>query len=273
MTAMGNALFATQIALSREQKLTDLGGVIAAAAHELGTPLATIKLTAGELVEDLSQYPELKDDAELIRQEANRCRDILHSMGRVGKDDLHLRNAPLSEVLREAAEPHIERGKIINSAIIGDLDPADQPLIYRHPEIIHGLRNMIQNAVDFARTAIWVDYSWDSESIIIRISDDGNGYPEHMLNRIGDPFVRSTKHRQDRNQRPGYKGMGLGLFIAKTLLERTGASLKFANGANAETGPTKSSERSGAIVQIIWDRAKIEHITQELGPNIMINHY
>ena len=77
-------------------------------------------------------------------------------------------------------------GKIVNSAIIGDLDPADQPKIYRHPEIIHGLRNMIQNAVDFANSAIWVDYSWDDENIIIRISDDGRGYPEHMLNRIGD---------------------------------------------------------------------------------------
>ena len=103
VTAMGDALFATQIALSQEQKLTDLGGVIAAAFYELGTPLATIKLTAGELVEDLSHDPDLKEDAELIRQEANRCRDILHSMGQAGKDDLHLRNAPLSEVLREAA--------------------------------------------------------------------------------------------------------------------------------------------------------------------------
>ena len=273
MATMGDALFATQIALSREQKLTDLGGVIAAAAHELGTPLATIKLTAGELVEDLSDDPDLKEDAELIRQEANRCRDILHSMGRVGKDDLHLRNAPLSEVLREAAEPHVERGKIVNSAIIGDLDPADQPKIYRHPEIIHGLRNMIQNAVDFANSAIWVDYSWDDENITIRISDDGRGYPEHMLKRIGDPFVRSKKQGSDHNQRPGYKGMGLGLFIAKTLLERTGASLKFANGSNADSVRQKSTERSGAIVQITWERSQIEHKLKELGPNVMMDQY
>lgn len=273
MATMGDALFATQIALSREQKLTDLGGVIAATAHELGTPLATIKLTAGELVEDLGNNPDLREDAELIRQEANRCRDILHSMGRVGKDDLHLRNAPLSEVLREAAEPHADRGITIHSAVIGDLHPQEQPSIKRHPEIIHGLRNMIQNAVDFANSAIWIDYAWNSESITIRISDDGRGYPEYMLNRIGDPFVSSRKREGDRSQRPGYKGMGLGLFIAKTLLERTGASLKFANGSNSEIGKKKSAVRSGAIVQITWERSLIEHTNKELGANIKMAQY
>lgn len=94
-----------------------------------------------------------------------------------------------------------------------------------------------------------------------------------MLNRIGDPFVRSKKQVSDRNQRPGYKGMGLGLFIAKTLLERTGASLRFANGSNADTVRQKSTERSGAIVQITWERSQIEHSIQELGPNVMMDQY
>ena len=132
---------------------------------------------------------------------------------------------------------------------------------------------MIQNAVDFANSAIWVDYSWDDENITIRISDDGRGYPEHMLKRIGDPFVRSKKQGSDHNQRPGYKGMGLGLFIAKTLLERTGASLKFANGSNADSVRQKSTERSGAIVQITWERSQIEHKVKELGPNVMMDQY
>src|SRR5690606_24706378 len=94
--ALSDALLATQMALAREQKLTDLGGVIAAAAHELGTPLATIKLVSAELMDELSDQPELLADARLIREQADRCRDILHSMGRAGKDDLQLRQAPLS---------------------------------------------------------------------------------------------------------------------------------------------------------------------------------
>ena len=107
---MSQALLATQMALAREQKLTDLGGVVAAAAHELGTPLATIKLVSTELYEELAEHPQWAEDAALIRVQADRCRDILHSMGRAGKDDLHLRRAPLEAVLREAAEPHAHRG-------------------------------------------------------------------------------------------------------------------------------------------------------------------
>ncbi|MEC7259141.1 MAG: ActS/PrrB/RegB family redox-sensitive histidine kinase, partial [Pseudomonadota bacterium] len=103
--SMADAVAATQMALSREQKLTDLGGVVAAAAHELGTPLATIKLASSELIEELEDRPDLVEDARLIREQADRCRDILHSMGRAGKDDLHLRQAPLSAVVAEAAEP------------------------------------------------------------------------------------------------------------------------------------------------------------------------
>lgn len=127
--------------------------------------------------------------------------------------------------------------------------------------------------MDFANSAIWIDYAWNSESITIRISDDGRGYPEYMLNRIGDPFVSSRKREGDRSQRPGYKGMGLGLFIAKTLLERTGASLKFANGSNSEIGKKKSAVRSGAIVQITWERSLIEHTNKELGANIKMAQY
>ena len=117
---MSDALLATQMALAREQKLTDLGGVVAATAHELGTPLATIKLVSTELVEDLVGYPERQEDARLISEQADRCRDILRSMGRIGKDDLHMRHAPIGTLVREAAEPHVGRGK----TIVFDVSPA-----------------------------------------------------------------------------------------------------------------------------------------------------
>ncbi|WP_319545821.1 sensor histidine kinase RegB [Ruegeria conchae] len=255
--SMSEALSATHMALAREQKLTDLGGVVAAAAHELGTPLATIKLASSELIEELDDRPELKEDAALIREQADRCRDILRDMGRAGKDDLHLRQAPLSTVIHESAEPHINRGKQVHfeEKPVADGD-VQQPSILRKPEIIHGLRNLIQNAVDFARANVWIEAEWTSNQISVSIMDDGRGYPSHIIGRIGDPFMR--RRRADRSSRPEYEGMGLGLFIAKTLLERSGAELYFANGADPYQTLTDQQERKGAIVKVIWPRKLID---------------
>ena len=264
--AMSDALVATQMALAREQKLTDLGGVVAAAAHELGTPLATIKLVSSELAEELTGQPELLEDVELIQSQADRCRDILRSMGRAGKDDLHLRHAPLATVLREAAEPHANRGKEIHYDIApGPGGDARQPVIRRRPEIIHGLRNLIQNAVDFAEANVWIDIAWTPETVTVRIIDDGPGFPQQVLGRIGDPFVRQRRERDETPQRPEYEGMGLGLFIAKTLLERSGAELSFANGRDPYTGEERETARSGAIVEAVWPRGDIVSEDAEAG--------
>lgn len=246
--AMSEALTATQMALAREQKLTDLGGVVAAAAHELGTPLATIKLASAELIEELTDE-ELREDATLIRDQADRCRDILRSMGQAGKDDLLLRYAPFAAVIREAAEPHADRGIELHYDVASASSDATlrQPTIERRPEIIHGVRNLVQNAVDFARANVWIDLAWDEKTLMLRIIDDGTGFSSSVMNRIGDPFVRQRR----RDGRQGYEGMGLGLFIAKTLLERSGAELTFANGSEAG-GAT--GERTGAIVEARWRR-------------------
>ena len=248
--SMSDALAATQMALAREQKLTDLGGVVAAAAHELGTPLATIKLASTELIHDLKAYPEMVEDAELIRDQADRCRDILRDMGRVGKDDLHMRHAPLDAVLQEAAEPHLDRDKRVAFTYAEAVDaPDQQPAIQRQPEIIHGLRNLIQNAVDFADGLVLVEAGWSDQQITVRVMDDGPGFPPQLLGRIGDPFVRSGTRVRGIGARSGYDGMGLGLFIAKTLLERSGAVLRFANGA--------SDRAKGAVIEVTWPLSKI----------------
>lgn len=258
MNSMSDALAATQMALARAQKLNDLGGVVAAAAHELGTPLATIKLTSSELAEELEDHPELRADALLIREQADRCRDILRSMGRAGKDDLHMRQAPLVEVIREAAEPHQDRGKeVLIEDGPGPGGEYTQPQILRRPEVIHGLRNLVQNAVDFARTRVWIEAMWTDDVVSIRIIDDGRGFPQHLIGRIGDPFMRRRRSESDKRARPEYEGMGLGLFIAKTLLERTGAELSFANGTDPYTTATDQTERRGAIVEVAWPRSKI----------------
>jgi two-component system, sensor histidine kinase RegB len=253
MHSMQDALLATQMALAREQKLTDLGGVVAAAAHELGTPLATIKMVSTEMIDELDGKDDLQDDARLIRDQADRCRDILRSMGKAGKDDLHMRQAPLAAVLREAAEPHLARGKtvIFTLAAASEADQ-QEPLILRRPELIHGLRNLTQNAVDFAKSKVWVDAHWTTQNLTIRIIDDGSGFPAQLLGRIGDPFLRPRTERDAAQARPGYEGMGLGLFIAKTLLERTGAELSFANAADPFLTEEERPERCGAIIEVIW---------------------
>ncbi len=259
MDSMSDALAATQMALSREQKLTDLGGVVAAAAHELGTPLATIKLASAELMDELENHPDLRDDAALIRQQADRCRDILRDMGRAGKDDLHLRKAPLITVIEEAAEPHMNRGKnILFESGPGPGGDAQQPSVLRLPEVVHGLRNLIQNAVDFSRANVWVEATWNDVEISVRILDDGPGYPTHLIGRIGDPFMRRRRADANLGSRPGYEGMGLGLFIAKTLLERSGAELSFANGSDPYQTLTDQKDRRGAIVEVVWPRHKID---------------
>lgn len=242
LATMTDALFATQMALAREQKLQHLGGVIAAAAHEMGTPLATIKLIAAEMQDELAEAlpdrTDLAEDALTLTQSADRCRDIMRSMGRAGKDDLQLHAAPLQIVLEEAAEPHTARGPAVTIRLA---DLPNAPVIRRDPGLIHGLRNIIQNAVDFAESRVTIDADWTADHLIVVVEDDGPGFPAPTLGQLADPFPVSRRN----DHRPGYEGMGLGLFIARALLEGTGARLRFDNGD------------AGAKVTVRWPIARI----------------
>ena len=269
---MSQALLATQMALSREQKLTDLGGVVAAAAHELGTPLATINLASTELIEDLKNNKELREDAELIREQVQRCKVILDSMGRSGKDDLQIKIVPITSLIEEAAEPHSKRNKVINITHTFQKNKSESiPNIHRQPEIIHGLRNLIQNAVDFAKTEIWIDTTWNERTISVQICDDGDGYPADIFGRIGDPFIKRRDTLISKDSHPEYEGMGLGLFIAKTLLERSGAQISFSNGSDLKYKKKHNDQLKGAIAEVTWIRSIIEDSNQNkmigLGEN------
>lgn len=282
--SMSEALAATQLALAREQRLTALGGVVAAAAHELGTPLATIKLVAAELAEELQERPDLLDDVALIRSQTERCRTILRDMGRAGRDDALMQFLAFEAMIVEAAEPHMERGSEVTIRIGGEAaeDVSELgPLVIRKPEILHGVRNLVQNAVDFSDENIWIDIDWDDATLRLTIGDDGPGFSDELRERIGDPFLRRRGATQSGEvTRPGYEGMGLGLFIAKTLLERSGAVLDFDNGGGrrraraSETDPIKLSP-PGAIVRVNWPRsaleAPIDQVRGPLGRN-QLNH-
>ncbi len=265
VTAMADALAATQMALSREQKLTDLGGVVAAAAHELGTPLATIAVVSAELVEEVDS-DDHRADAQLIRDQAERCRQILRSMGQVGKRDRQVRIAPILGVIEEAADPHRGRGVeiLIDAAAEAGGSPR-QPTVERRPELIHGLRNLVQNAVDFAESRVWVDVRWSDMRVMIQISDDGPGYRADVLPRLGDPFLRNRREPPAGTRRTGYEGMGLGLFIAKTLLERSRAEITFANGRDVFAAIPSKRARRGAVVTLVWPRDEIA-VDDDRGP-------
>lgn len=236
------ALFAARMALEREQKLQHLGGVVAAAAHEMGTPLATIKLVATEVADELAEAlpdrSDLAEDIAILRQSADRCAGILKSMGRAGKDDLMIRTADLGDLLAEAAQPHKARGIAIDIAVHGSADH-----VHRDAAIMHGLRNLIQNAVDFASQGVDVRATWSADTLRVVISDDGPGYPAQLLPRLGSPFLTTRPRAEDGR---GYEGMGLGLFIAKALLEGAGATIEFSNSGE------------GAVVTVIWPRGVIE---------------
>ena len=279
--AMSEALSATQMALSREQRLAAIGGIAAATAHELGTPLATIKLVAGELVNEFRDHPELAEDVALIKSEADRCGAILADLSQGGRDDSHVKHAPVVSVIEEAAKPHAMRGKdvlIRFDGVMADDVGDSQPTVRRSPELIHGLRNAIQNAVDFAATTVWIDAAIVDDRFRIAVGDDGPGFSPDLLPRLGEPYV-STRARGERKSGPGsYEGMGLGLFIARTLLERTGATIAFANGSDALArlmaasgeGPEHSLP-PGAVIELTWPVESLivsrEQVRGALGPN------
>ena len=258
--SMSQALQAIQMAMEREQRLSSLGGIVAAAAHEMGTPLATIKLISTELKHGFDSKNELDQDLTLISSQVDRCRDILRNIGRKGKDDIFLRDMPLMIIIQEACSPIInsKKKKIIFSLNntfgkeIGDFKEFNQPILARKPELIYGLRNIIQNAIDFSQSTVWIDVTYDLKTINIFISDDGKGYPSNLLGKIGEPFLNESNFKKNfENSRPHYEGMGLGLFISKTLLENLDANVIFNNAINRKN-------EKGAIVKIIFDRKKIE---------------
>ncbi len=241
---MSDALTAAELVLAREQHLSALDGMAAAAAHELGTPLATIALVSRELERDLPGDGPHAEDVRLLRSQVERCRGILERLSSLGEEPGgHLDRLPLSSLIEEIAAPHREFG----IAIRIDLDgPAPEPVGRRDPGILYGLGNLAENAVDFAATTVEIEARWTHERIVIAIADDGPGFPADVLAKIGEPYIST---RSGRRGGIAESGLGLGLFIAKTLLERSGAELTFAN---------RLPSGKGAVVIATWPRARFE---------------
>ena len=249
-TRMSAALSATQLALAREHRLASLGALAAAAAHELGTPLGTIAVVAHELARELATSPHA-DDFRLLRGEAERCRAILARLAHpeesvLGQTD----RLSLGALLDDIASPH--RG--VDVAILLDLQPGPAPRVWRVPEILHGLGNLIENAADFASQTVRLRARWDANTLTVEVIDDGPGFAAEIFEQIGEPYItsRPAARRKERGQDVDpadgkQEGMGLGFFIAKTLIEQTGGSVSASNRVGG-----------GAVVTVTWPRGAVD---------------
>ena len=249
---MADGLAATELVLSREQRLHALDGLAAAAAHELGTPLGTITVVVREIERGLAPDSPLKEDVALLRSQVNRCRDILKTLTERSAqgDPLHAW-LPLSHLIDEAIEPYRVFEKEIK--VVAGPAPglegvaAGEPVSERRPGVVYGLTNLVENAVDFATAQVNVIAGWTADRVTITIADDGPGFSPSILGTLGEPYV-TTRGDPDRAPSSGDQGggLGLGFFIAKTLLERSGAELEIAN---------RELPQTGAVVQVSWPRA------------------
>jgi two-component system sensor histidine kinase RegB len=239
---ISEALAETQLTLAREQQLTALGTLAAAAAHELGTPLSTIAVVAKELARDMPSDSPFAEDVALIQSQCDRCRAILAELARKPEDaeESPFDRLPLVQLIDAAAAAHRMPG--VRLEIRSTAAPGSQPPILRRtPEIMHGLGNILQNAMQFATSVVIVSAQSDFNRITVTISDDGPGYSSGLLGRLGEPYL--SQRGED------HEHLGLGIFIAQTLLERTGAELTFVNALEGAL--------PGAAVTIVWPRAAI----------------
>lgn len=243
---IADALAATELALSRREQLSALDGMAAAAAHELGTPLSTIALAAKEMRAEVEEGSPLAEDVELIIAQAARCRAILGKLRNLGSDPADpFAEAPLTDILAEVARPHEGRGKVILFDSAQAAEPA--PVFPRSVGLLYGLGNLIENATDFARQTVRIETAWDQGGITVLVTDDGPGFAPELIARLGEPYLTSRPRDPNGSDAHQPGGLGLGIFIAKTLLERTGARLTFEN----------ASAMGHAQVRISWDREAI----------------
>jgi two-component system sensor histidine kinase RegB len=247
---MSAALTATELVLAREQKLHALDGLAAAAAHELGTPLSTIVLVSKELAREFGSDKRCAEDLELLSSQARRCREILQKLTRRSGDEEDPLHASLSvrEMMEEAAAPYRGGRKAVEIvARAGDgvvMPAAQEPVAHRRPGVIYGIGNIIENAVDFATSKVVVGSIWNAAEVVVTVTDDGPGFPAEVMDSLGEPYVTTRPGRGRHNGEAS--GLGLGFFIAKTLLERSGAVVSLEN---------QWAPATGAVVRISWPRS------------------
>ena len=232
-----DALDKIQEVISKENELVSLGGQAAAAAHSLGTPLSTIKIISQDLYDNFKNNKELKKDVELLLSQVDRCNVILKklSLNPVVEDDFIDKDITIHNYVKEIVNSFKEISD--KNFIINTEQNYNSFEISKLIEVVYGIRNFIGNANKFAKKNIYISITSDSENSSISVEDDGSGFPKDILTKIGDPYIKSL---QSKNK--SRAGLGLGIFIGKTLLEKNKAKLLIRN----------SETRGGAEIKIEW---------------------
>ena len=212
--------------------------------------LSTISLISRELERAIDASSPHADDIRLLRGQAARCRDILSKITELNASGAPFDQMRLSALIEEVVAPHRNFGVTI--AITLPPDDGNEPVGARNPAILYGLGNLLENAVDFASDRVEVIAAWHDDGVAVTISDDGPGFSQEIIERIGEPYVTTRRRRRNEDVGEG-GGLGLGFFIAKTLLERSGATLAFEN---------RMAPEHGAVVSIQWARADFEQIAE-----------
>lgn len=245
---LSDALAATELVLAREQQISAIDGLAAAAAHELGTPLATIALVARELERAIPENSPHGADIKLLRQQSERCRTILRTLTSLESGLAPFDRITLSHLVEEVVAPL--RDFDTEFEIRFPDDRSREPVVARNPAILYGLESIIENAADFAKEKVLIAANWTEQEVEIAVSDDGPGFAPEILGRIGEPYLRARGQsllRKGKGEDEG--GLGLGFFIAKTLLERGGGTLRVEN---------RTAPASGAVVRLHWMRESLE---------------
>jgi two-component system sensor histidine kinase RegB len=250
---LSDALAATELVLAREQHMSQLDGLAAAAAHELGTPLSTITVIAKELERAIEPGSLHAEDVRLLREQSQRCRDILAKLSELPSSGEPFDRLPLPALIEEVVAPHRHFGVEITLTLPDDRGAA--PMATRNPATLYGLGNLLENAFDFARDQVEVQALWTDEEVVVVISDDGPGFAPEIMGQIGEPYVTSRRRKRRRQVYDDGEttGLGLGFFIAKTFLERSGATLSFEN---------RAFPARGAVVRLRWNRTDFEAVPE-----------
>ena len=220
---ISEALSETKLQLNNQKKITEIGSLSAAAVHELSTPLNTIFLILNDLLKEkvLIHNKNLLKDITLLKSQAERCSNILLSLSKNPQalQDNFFEKIKIEDLIKLSFDK-FNTDKVLS---IEFENISKNVIILYKEEINYAFNNIIQNSIQHAKTKVLVKITKNLENLLISITDDGNGFSRDIVDKLGEPYINKNN-----------KGMGLGIFIAKNLIENVKGKIFFYNSINGK---------------------------------------